>query len=113
MQAWGRMAVMITAFASVKGGTGKSTVLVNMAAERARLGRSVLVVDADPIVSSVGWVVSREERNPDLLPIYGAVRSGDLARTLRDFNQASKHVPAAVGGRDTREWRSAPKTVHV
>jgi len=38
---------MIVALAGLKGGTGKSTLAVNLAAHRASLGKRALLVDSD------------------------------------------------------------------
>jgi chromosome partitioning protein len=45
----------ILAFAGQKGGTGKTTLAVNVAAELVERGASVLLVDADPQGSSRTW----------------------------------------------------------
>ena len=41
---------MIIVFGHQKGGTGKSTLTVNMAVELQRQGKDVLLVDADPTI---------------------------------------------------------------
>src|ERR1039458_8096941 len=45
----------IIAVAGRKGGVGKSTIVGNLAAEFAAMGRSVTVLDADPQHSMVAW----------------------------------------------------------
>jgi len=45
----------IIAVAGRKGGVGKSTIVGNLAAELAAMGRSVVVLDADPQHSLVAW----------------------------------------------------------
>ena len=45
----------IIAVGGRKGGVGKSTIVGNLAAEFARMGRSVAVLDADPQHSLATW----------------------------------------------------------
>jgi chromosome partitioning protein len=50
----------IIAVAGRKGGVGKSTIVGNLAAELAAMGRSVIVLDADPQHSLVAWAAQGE-----------------------------------------------------
>jgi chromosome partitioning protein len=50
----------IIAVAGRKGGVGKSTIVGNLAAEFAAMGRSVVVLDADPQHSLVAWAAQGE-----------------------------------------------------
>jgi len=107
------LADMITAFASVKGGTGKSTVVVNVAAELARLGRSVVIVDTDPLMTTAGWVQDRGRLAPEMPDVDATVLSGDLHAELLDWNRRYNHVLVDVGGHDSEELRSALTTAHL
>lgn len=51
----------VIAFISNKGGTGKTTACVNVAACLARSGKKVLVVDLDPIASSTSYLGVKPE----------------------------------------------------
>jgi chromosome partitioning protein len=51
----------ITAFISNKGGTGKTTACVNVAACLAKTGKKVLVVDMDPIASTTSYLGIKPE----------------------------------------------------
>ena len=56
-------------FASLKGGVGRSTALTVMAADLARRGRNVLVIDLDLEAPGIGHLLLEEGRLPD----YGVV----------------------------------------
>ncbi|ARE84380.1 chromosome-partitioning ATPase Soj [Roseovarius mucosus] len=52
---------MIICFINQKGGSGKTSLSINVASTLARLGYSVLLIDADRQASSSAWVSLREE----------------------------------------------------
>ena len=94
---------MIIGVLSQKGGVGKTTVALNLAAAIATSGSRVLVVDADPQGSALAWSSAREAEplfpvvgmakptlhrelpnlaaNYDFIVIDGAPRVNDLARS--------------------------------
>lgn len=55
---------MLITLASLKGGSGKTTLSVNLAHAIAQGGKRVLLVDADPQGSSSGWAGVREDPPP-------------------------------------------------
>lgn len=63
----------VIAVANQKGGVGKTTSAVSIAAELALMGRRVLVIDFDPQGSATsGLGVTRQEQNEDLFDVFFA-----------------------------------------
>ncbi len=60
---------MILGVLNQKGGVGKTTICLNLAAFYAMAGVKVLVVDADPQASALAWSNAREA--PPLFPVIG------------------------------------------
>ena len=60
---------MIIAFLNQKGGVGKTTLAVHFSSALSRMGKKVLLVDADPQGSSLDWSVSRP--GDPVFPVIG------------------------------------------
>lgn len=103
---------MIILVGSEKGGVGKSTATVNIAAELQRQGRSVLLVEADQTVKTVSnWSNDRDDAG---LPSISCVRKeGNLRSTLLDLDGKYSVVVVDVAGRDSKEMRTAMTAAHI
>jgi chromosome partitioning protein len=54
----------ISSLLNQKGGAGKTTIAINLAATFGLAGDSILYTDADPQGSGMDWVAARGEQNP-------------------------------------------------
>jgi virC1 protein len=97
---------MIITIGSYKGGTGKSTIATNLAAELHHRGAKVILIEADPIVgTSSQWAADREENGYDTIPVVR--KTGRLKKTLEDFATTYNVVLVDAPGKDSIELRSA------
>ena len=99
---------MLITTAGQKGGPGKSTVAVNLAAWRAAHGRRVLLVDADPHSKSASvWADLRLKHGYEpavaCVNLYGDM----LVERIRQLGPQYDDVLIDVGGADSEELRAA------
>lgn len=90
-----------------KGGTGKTTLAVNLAALRALQGRDVLLVDTDVQASASYWSQSRDEAQTQ--PRIACIQKfgKGLPNEVRDLARRYQDLIIDAGGRDSVELRSA------
>lgn len=89
-----------------KGGVGKSTITVNLAAELQRRGRDVCIVEADPTVRTAStWAADREEAGG--APIQTVRLDGNLRSSLLDLDTRFDVVLVDAAGKDSKELRTA------
>ncbi len=97
---------MIYLLGAEKGGVGKSTIAVHIAASLAACGRDVLMLDTDTSGDAAGWVAQRRERS-GVAPVHCMRDFGQVAVTMRDAARRYQDVVVDAGGRDSVELRSA------
>lgn len=97
---------MIVLIANEKGGVGKTTIAVNLAAMCRRAGHDVLLVDTDRQESAGTWAAMRHE--DDFKPTVTCVsKTGKVGRDLVELAQKYPIVVVDAGGRDSLEMRQA------
>ena len=98
---------MILLVGGQKGGVGKTTLAVNLAAMRSRAGRDVLLVDADRQGSANLWAgIRREQARNASVPCVQKVGKG-LAADIRDLATRYEDIVIDAGGQDSVELRAA------
>ncbi|HEY9896351.1 MAG TPA: ParA family partition ATPase [Candidatus Sericytochromatia bacterium] len=95
---------MIIAFASLKGGAGKSTLSIHLAHAIALAKKRVLLVDADPQSSVSSWAAARDSASP--FPVIGLARN-TIHRDLPELLEAYDHCVIDTPPRVSAMARSA------
>jgi chromosome partitioning protein len=97
-----------------KGGSGKSTIAVNLAIEAALAGQKVLLVDGDKQGTATNWIARRHQFVPDRpSPDVVQVPAAQFVAYLRDNGPKYQQVLIDVAGRDGEELRIALGLVDV
>jgi chromosome partitioning protein len=91
-----------------KGGSGKTTIAINLASHFARQGQQTVLIDHDPQASATRWVKKRQPTQPGIHLITAFERDQRVTRTfqMRVPDGADRVVvdtPAAVGAHDMPE----------
>jgi len=98
---------MITLIGGEKGGTGKTTLAVNLACLAAADGADLVFVDTDPQRSAALFFTQRHESGQEPRIPCVEKRGKTLGRELQDLNKRYDLVIVDAGGRDSMELRYA------
>lgn len=96
-----------------KGGTGKTTVSVNLAAWLAKAGRDVLLVDTDRQCSAEQWAASRSAARIEPAITCVSAYGDRLADEIRKLARKYDHTIIDAGGFDSIELRASMTTADL
>jgi chromosome partitioning protein len=104
---------MIVLIGGEKGGTGKTTLAIHLAAQRTASGRDVLLVDTDKQGSASSWCAIRDEegRAPRVACVqkFGKGLGADVRAMAGKYGD----IVIDAGGRDSVELRAAMTVADV
>lgn len=92
---------------SEKGGTGKTTLAVNLAGRLAELGHSTVLVDSDQQGSAALWASRRMEAGITPIVACKQVFGSKINLEIDELAGQFDHVVVDTGGRDSVELRAA------
>lgn len=97
---------MLVLVANEKGGVGKTTIAVNLAAMCVLAGKETLLVDTDKQESASAWAGVRHENEVE--PTVTCVaKTGKVGYDLAKLKEKFDVVIVDAGGRDSIEMRQA------
>ena len=104
---------MIISFNSIKGGVGKSTLAVNMAAWLVKEGHDVLLVDGDEQETASDFTAWREQTLGNTGFTLVNMTGANLRKQVESMRSKYDHIIIDTGGRDTASQRAALSVVDV
>jgi len=103
---------MILLLGGEKGGTGKSTMAVNLGVWLAREGADVVLIDTDP-QRTASHFIDRRNAIDGIPVVHCAEKHGNVFDTVRDLGKRYEQVIVDAGGRDSEELRTALVAAHI
>lgn len=97
---------MIILFGGEKGGTGKTTMAINMAVQRALQGRDVLLIDADKQGSASQWASTRAQERFTPYITCVSILGKALTEQVRALTPKYDDIVIDAGGVDSLELRA-------
>lgn len=87
------MSAKIITFANQKGGTGKTTLCMQLAGTLARHGSTTLVIDADPQGTATRWAGSADQNTPFPASVIGhAMDHGPVHTRVKEHSGSYSHI---------------------
>jgi chromosome partitioning protein len=89
---------MIISFVNQKGGVGKTTTAINIAASLKRKNYSLVFIDADPQGSATQWHAVESNKAFEILHHPGPIQKDDIEDLAKNYDYVVVDVPPAIGG---------------
>ena len=104
---------MVISFNSIKGGVGKSTLAVNLAAWLTKEGHDVLLVDGDEQETASDFTAWREQTLGQTGFTLVNMTGANLRKQVEQMKSKYDHIVIDTGGRDTASQRAALSVADV
>jgi len=98
---------MILTIGGIKGGSGKTTLAINIAIARAFKKKNVLLVDADDQKSSLMWSEKRDETSCHTMITTVHLTGSSVLSQVKQLSKNYDDIIIDVGGRNTASLRAS------